>query len=226
MCTIKRGYHNNIINSGNCISDERTIRKACPFYFRVVDTLGDAGVQFVEDDGDDDASSHTNDTNPQPSQRQGEQNGNAQADKPSTQPRSNQQSVIRIRQNPQPYSTRQRRQPIRYIEESSSSSSSDSSDNDEPQRPPKKRINTNHQRSATTTTTIIPQDPNPTPPSSQHMMDRLHQQNQELLEQQTRIYRIQEMQAQATLIQRMQEAGFTKDEITENLQYVRTGGST
>lgn len=224
---IKRDYHNSVINSGNSISDERTIRKACPFYFRVVDTLGDAGVEFVQDDGDDTAP-HTSDTNPQPSQQQGEQNGNAQGDKPSTQPRSNQQGVIHIRRNPQPYSTRQRRQPIRYIEESSSSSSSssDSSDNDEPQRPPKKRINTNHQRPAATTTTIIPQDSNPTPPSSQYMLDRLHQQNQELLEQQTRIYRIQEMQAQATLIQRMQEAGFTKDEITENLQYVRTGGST
>lgn len=53
------------------------------------------------------------------------------------------------------------------------------------------------------------------------LMNQLLQQQQQILEQQARRDRLQELELQAALIERMTEAGFTKEEIGEHLEKLR-----
>ncbi|KAJ8656776.1 hypothetical protein O0I10_007624 [Lichtheimia ornata] len=80
-----------------------------------------------------------------------------------------------------------------------------------------------HQSQSTRTTTVHLQNGPEMVESFHHrqlyqMMNQLLQQQQQILDQQSRRDRLQELELHVSLIQRMTEAGFTKEEIGEQLQ--------
>ena len=71
----------------------------------------------------------------------------------------------------------------------------------------------------------VEQNTNSTSPSHHQIVHLLYQQNQELVEQQRRMHRIQEMESQATLIKEMKAVGFSNEEILQSLKRLHDNGN-